>query len=113
VAKQSKEGVELLSDGRVKLIIDGDALILRRPKIGELRRFVESLETLTAATPEAKRSFMAGAEDVADWWKTIVAELSDGSIATDVDDLPVWLLAGDLMAQVIAHWREVPFLSGG
>jgi hypothetical protein len=108
-----KEGVELLSDGRVRLVVDGTPHTLRRPKIGELRTFIEAIETLGKGPTEADRSFMAGAEDVADWWRTVVSTLSDGALPDDLDDLPVWLLAGELLGTTITHWREVPYLSGG
>jgi hypothetical protein len=110
---KGKEGVELLSDGRVKLVVDGNAVVLRRPKIGEMRTLVEAIQSLPAAPEEGARSFMAGAEDIADWWRNVVATLSDGTLPEDIDDLPVWLLAGELLGSVITHWREVPYLSGG
>jgi hypothetical protein len=110
---KSKDGVELLSDGRVKLVIDGTSNVLRRPKIGELRTFVEAIESLGKNPTEADRSFMAGAEDVADWWRNVVATLSDGTLSQDLDELPVWLLAGELLGTTISHWREVPYQSGG
>jgi len=42
-----------------------------------------------------------------------VSTLSDGALPDDLDDLPVWLLAGELLGTTITHWREVPYLSGG
>jgi hypothetical protein len=31
----------------------------------------------------------------------------------DLDDYPVWMMNGELLANVQTHWREVPYLSGG
>ena len=51
MAKQ-KEGVDLLDDGQVRVVMDGKAHSLRRPKVGELRRFYEGVEAIAAAEKE-------------------------------------------------------------
>ncbi len=118
MAKQ-KEGVDLLDDGQVRVVMDGKAHSLRRPKVGELRRFYEGVETIAAAekeqTGDGRVSYLAGVDEVADWWRTVFTDLcaDDDVLPDDVDDWPVWLLSGNLMGRVLAHWREVPYLSGG
>lgn len=117
MAKQ-KEGVDLLDDGQVRVVFDGKAHTLRRPKLGELRRFYEGVETIAAAekadAEDGKLSYLAGVDEVADWWRIVFTELgADDVLPDDVDDWPVWLLSGNLMGKVLAHWREVPYLSGG
>jgi len=117
---KTKEGVDLLDDGQVRMAFDGRAVTLRRPKIGELRRLYEGVEAIAAAEQAeaekgARLSYLAGVDEVADWWRAVFDALApDGtSLPDDVDDWPVWLLSGSLMGQVLAHWREVPYLSGG
>jgi hypothetical protein len=111
-----KEGVELLPSGEVRMVVDGAALTLRRPKIGEMRDLWEALDAITAMERAAAESGetgpLVGAVETAGWWREVVATLSDGSIPDDDDDLPVWLLSGKLIGKVLAHWREVPYLPG-
>lgn len=118
MAKQ-KEGVDLLDDGQVRIVMDGKAHNLRRPKVGELRTFYEGVEAIAAAEKEqgeeGRVSYLAGVDEVADWWRTVFDALcgDDDVLPDDVDSWPVWLLSGSLMGRVLAHWREVPYLSGG
>jgi hypothetical protein len=116
MAKATREGVELLDDGRVRLVMDGTVRTLRRPKIGELRTLFTSIQAVGSKDKPASGDVGAfdGADEVAAWWREVVDTLGDGDpLPSDTDDLPVWILSGNLISKVAAHWREVPYLSGG
>jgi hypothetical protein len=115
---KNKDGVEFAPDGQIKLVVDGKPRVLRRPKIGELRQFMASIQNLANSTKDGvdKTDLLAGANEIAEWWSDVVTVLGaeDGEpLPTDVDELPVWLLSGKLIGEATAHWREVPYLSGG
>jgi hypothetical protein len=112
--KTNRDGVELLDDGRVRLVIDGTVRTLRRPKIGELRTLFTSIEAVGSKDRKPADGAFDGADDVASWWRDVVDTLGDGDpLPSDTDDLPVWILSGNLISKVATHWREVPYLSGG
>jgi hypothetical protein len=117
-AKKASDGVELAGDGRVVLTMDGVARTLRRPKIGELRTLFGNLDEVSKLEKETG-SVLSALGDTADalagWWATVVDMLGVDCdpLPGDPDDLPVWLLSGDLIGKVTSHWREVPYLSGG
>lgn len=112
------DGVDLLDNGQVLLRMNETEWRLRRPKIGELRTFYERMREVLEAqegTDDRWEAIRAG-EALADYWRQVVDSLrTDDELPfpEDVDDLPVWLLSGELMVKVENHWREVPYLSGG
>jgi hypothetical protein len=119
VAK-SREGVELLDDGRSRLVVDSVTFTLRRPKVGELRALYEGLGEVAAAEQAETQTgpaamFGDSAQLLAGWWGTVMTMLADkpDEFPADADDLPVWLLTPGLITKLTAHWREVPYLSGG
>lgn len=116
MAKPTREGVDLLDTGEVRLVVDGKAVTLRRPKVGELRTMWEGLDAVTSAERTVAESGavqpLAAAGETAAWWRTVADTLGDGGLPDDDDDFPVWLLSGSLIGRVLAHWREVPYLSG-
>lgn len=111
------DGVEFAADGQVKLVVDGVTHTLRRPKIGELRRFFAGIDDIAKLEKEAGKLSVLGdsAEALVEWWGDVVVVLCDDDLPlpADVDDLPVWLLSADLVTRTMNHWREVPYLSGG
>jgi len=117
-AKKVSDGVELAADGQVVLSMDGVARTLRRPKIGELRTLFGSLDDvskLEKETGSVLSSLGETADALAAWWGSVVHMLGVDcdDLPDDPDDLPVWLLSGDLIGKVTLHWREVPYQSGG
>lgn len=113
----ASDGVEFTDDGHIKVVVDGVTRLLRRPKIGELRSFMEGLGAITAAEKESGPVSGLGesAEALVGWWSDVIDTLcsDDLPLSTDVDDLPVWLLNAELVNRATSHWREVPYLSGG
>jgi len=115
MAKHVQDGVELLSDGRIRLVVDGESVVLRRPKIKELRRLQDLLMDVINAERESKglAEQLAVQEGIATYWSEAIAMLGDGGELPDADDLPVWLVSAVLINDAQTHWREVPYLSGG
>lgn len=118
VKRTASDGVELAGDGKVVLTMDGVARTLRRPKIGELRTLFGNLDEVSKLEKETG-SVLSALGDTADalagWWGTVVDLLGVDCdpLPDDPDEMPVWLLSGDLIGKVTGHWREVPYLSGG
>lgn len=105
--------------GRFSARIAGEVFLLRRPTIGETRRWIEQLEEYQAARKDARAdgSFdpVEFEDQIADWWRDVFATLDTkgGKFPDDVADLPPWLLAGDVIAETRAHWAAVPWGPGG
>lgn len=112
--------------GRFAARIAGQDYQLRRPTIGETRRWVEALTEVS----EDRKAAVAAAADAGDvydpvdyeaalidWWRDVFATLDTGKAAgvlpDDVGDLPPWLLDVQLVAEVRVHWSSVPWGPGG
>lgn len=108
------DGVDLLSDGRIKMVVAGEAITLARPTVGQLRQLYDLLAEIETAELEAedRRSQFAVTQKVANYWHTAVDLMGDGATLPAADDLPVWFLSLDLIVNVEKHWRAVPYLSG-
>jgi hypothetical protein len=134
--------LDLRRDGTVGITMpDGTEVDLRRPTLGEFRRWRMRLNELNdgnrrmaaqegqAAAADAEdehlspeeRIIRAGerrmAADVAaeersiDWWSEVIGTLSGED--TDPDRWPPFLLfAPDSMARTLEHWRAVPLAPG-
>jgi hypothetical protein len=110
------------SNGKLRLIVDGENYLLRRPKIGELRELEEAIteigaaeraELVAAAAEErAARDFT---QEILAWWRRVVTLLEEsGKTLPDVDDdLPAWMLNATLLGDARVVWREVPYGPGG
>jgi hypothetical protein len=105
----------MMTDGRMKLIIDGEVIMLRRPKVKQLRKLYDMLTAIDAAQKETDgiKMQLQATEQVTAYWRAAVDMLGDKSLDTDDDELPVWLLSVDLIIKAEQHWRSVPYLSGG
>lgn len=108
--------------GRFAARIAGKDYNLRRPTIGETRRWVEVLEQVNeerkAALAEAGADYDRTDFEAAlvDWWREVFATLDtkgDGELPDEIGDLPPWMLAVDLIAEARAHWSAVPWGPGG
>lgn len=112
---KNADGVDLLSDGRVKLVVAGETITLSRPTVGQLRDQYDLLAEIEDAERNAKdrRSQLAVTEQVANYWRKAVDAMGDGATLPASDDLPVWLLSVELIVKSEKHWRAVPYLSGG
>lgn len=109
--------------GRINARIAGKDYALRRPTIGETRKWVEDLEGLQAQRREALAElgddYDRAPFEVAliDWWRDVFRTLDTGKQAGDLpeddQDLPPWFLAGDLIAETRSHWSSVPWGPGG
>lgn len=125
------EGLSLKDDGTAALVIDGRALVIRRPKLGEFRKIRERLyeaqdanmqqvESPTDDTDaEARRAFLVAlrAEGEAaenrylEWLAEALTVLGVNDVPAR-DDLPAWAAMPTLASQLMAHWRDVPLASG-
>lgn len=127
------DGVKLLPNGCAEFVIEGITYMCRRPRFGELRRFVDAIMALDARHASALNSVEAIRKEVGDeaplppdatalyeqfmrdreditlaWHKDVVETLSDKKIAA-IEDLPGWMAVGDRIREIIEHWRTVPF----
>lgn len=114
--------------GRWELVLpDGTRFLLRRPNLGEQRRYEELLEEMAQdqraarlaeredreANPYPQREFEAR---LIGWWRLVVGELNtvDGAeLPEDDDDLPPWFIEANVLGETRVHWRSVPYGPGG
>jgi hypothetical protein len=117
--KRKPDSCEFPADGQIKITFGGVQRLLRRPTVGELKKFNKMLIDL------AQRQKVEGSEEVdldtmvtatLEWWCDVIDTLKGEDeipCPADLDDLPTWLTNADLMVKMQNHWREVPWASGG
>lgn len=121
-SNRANDEIEIKKDGQIRLRIDGESYLLRRPKIGELRRLEEATDAL--AVQERDEKIAAKAEErpprpmtdeILDWWRDVVETLEqkDQTLPVDNDDLPAWLASPQLLGDARLTWRTVPWGPGG
>lgn len=119
--KPKNDGCELLEDGKVRVTFGGTARTLQRPKIGQMKRYNARLMELAKVQNDAREAGESMdldevVEGTLQWWSEVIDDLKaedELPCPADSDDFPMWLMNSDLIVKVQAHWREVPYLSGG
>ncbi len=118
-AKRKADSCDFSEDGQVKIAFGGVVRTLRRPTVGELKRFnkmiMELAEAQKADKPETLDIDTMVSATLA-WWADVIDTLrgeDELPCPSDLDDLPTWLTNADLMVKMQNHWREVPWVSGG
>lgn len=121
-AKKKSDVCDFMDDGRVKLAFGGTVRTLRRPTIGESKRFNQLLmeiasqqKSIDTSNPTSEDLDAAFSSTLL-WWSEVINELRDENdlpAPEDPDDFPMWMLSPDLLVKIQTHWREVPWASGG
>jgi|694.fasta_scaffold02904_30 hypothetical protein len=119
--KIKNDACELLDDGKVRVTFGGASRTLERPKIGQMKRYNADLMDLAKHQNDARESGAdMNLDDVIqgtlEWWTQVIDELKGEDelpCPSDPDEFPMWLMNSDLIVKVQAHWREVPYISGG
>jgi hypothetical protein len=110
------------ANGTIECTVAGVQFDLRRPLLGEQRRFRDALqENIIAvereerALPEADRTDGITDEPLLAWWRDVITQLNikpGGELPTEDEDLPGWLLQGDLVQDTMRVWSSVPWAPG-
>lgn len=117
--KRKADLCDFVSDGQVKIVFGGSPRVLRRPTVGELKKFNKMLVDLASAhrdRPEESLDVDGMVAATLEWWEDVVNTLKgeeDLPAPSDTDDYPTWMMNTDLMVKIQNHWREVPWASGG
>lgn len=91
---------------------------LRRPKLKEYRTLVEAVGAMRddVATDDAAemttRDINKGMTRLLEWFQLVFSTLSGEALPPE-DDLPAWLIGGDVTRDLIAHWQATPSRRGG
>lgn len=116
-AQPPPDGVQFLSSGKVKFVIDGAPYLLRNPRIGEFRRLHEmwvegsqlpALEQLDHQLGWVKLLFNGDPES-----DPPQRGLSDHALPGNADEWPTWVGVANYQAKVMVHFRDVPLALGG
>lgn len=121
MATTTEDRFDASTSGTIKATIAGKRYTLRRPTLGENRRWVEHLTELQeqqAAAREANTYEPAEFEHALfDYWRDVFRTLDTskeaGELPDDDDALPPWFLAPELIVEVRQHWSSVPWGPGG
>jgi hypothetical protein len=119
--KKPKAELSLLPSGLIRMFIDGEDYLLRRPRGGEFKKLAERLAELREederrateinADPEKLRRVLyqgQHADDlVLDWVKDVFGMLCEKALPADAD-MPPWFENAVLPSRFLAHWREIP-----
>jgi hypothetical protein len=117
--KRKPDLCDFSSDGQVKIVFGGVQRILRRPNIGELKKFNKALSEISVPRDtENPQSFDVeeAITSMLNWWEDVIETLrgeDDLPPPSDLDEYPAWMMNADLMLKLQNHWREVPYPSGG
>jgi hypothetical protein len=111
------DGVQFLTSGKIRFVIEGAPYTLRNPRIGEFRRLHEmwvegsklpALEQLDHQLGWVKLLFNGDPE--AD---PPVRGLSDHPLPDNPDEWPTWVGVATYQAKTMIHFRDVPLALGG
>lgn len=120
--------IEINPNGTITMEMSGSSYHLRRPKIGELRDFIEQLREVQALVAEANalvadETASRDAKDdarwaynlaVLNWWREVVRVLDrTGQDLPEIDDCAPWLLSFPLIGEVRSSWESTPWGPGG
>jgi hypothetical protein len=89
---------------------------LRRPRLGEYRRTIERMTTLTEAVRSGSGrsdSFDTGVEATLEWLRGVFELLGDQGLPEVADECPAWLVSVDFARDLVAHWQTLPSRPGG
>jgi hypothetical protein len=109
------------ADGTVRFQFNGTGTIsLGRPTLKQYRNLVESLSDLRsrASGTTAEDGSVREGEEITlldlllEWYAVVFTELGDGPLP-DEENLPAWLLNGQIAADLVEHWQKVPSRRGG
>lgn len=121
-ANRAADEIEIKASGEIRLRIEGESYLLRRPKVGELRRLEEIVDRLAederaerVAAKAEERTARSFAPEILAWWQDVVETLEskDRTLPDDHDELPAWLANPQLLGDLRVCWREVPWAPGG
>lgn len=131
----SDESIEFLTPGgRIVVHFDDVAVPLRRPKLGELKRFRLSIVDVADDARRLREQHVRALDDVAEderpewiaarnrereaaseaaiigWWRDVFAALApSGVVPADADEWPPFLTMGvGIVDRCIEHWRSYP-----
>lgn len=113
MGKNSKDAdrVDAKPNGIVEFVLSGETYTLRRPTVGQLRSFEESLTEVADRTKEADPDKQTAA--LFDWWRSVFLAVGSKPLTLDDDDLPPWMPTAALIVELRQHWRSVPWGPGG
>jgi hypothetical protein len=122
MADTTTEAFDLKKNGTVFLRWEGQQegsiqeRTLRRPTLGQYRAFVELLGELSERGEGEEASLGSGLQATVNWLRIIfngdegrgVRGLSDRPLPDDDEELPAWLVSGDVARDLILHWQTSP-----
>lgn len=139
---EERSALDLRPDGRIVIAFESGEVTLRRPTLGQFRRWRMRLteisedglrlanqaraatdaeradEALTDADRMARRiqrsaeQHEASEEASIAWWTEVFETLAEGDVP-DVEAWPPFLVFGDeILGLVLQHWRQVPLAPG-
>lgn len=115
------DGLDVTPAGVLRMTASGQQYLLRRPKIGEMRRLEEELRTIGAdqraeldAARDEGRDPVPVDDRVLAWVRDAVATLerSGKTLPDDDDELPGWMLNPAFPSELRALWRSTPWTAG-
>jgi hypothetical protein len=122
----SDEFFQLNDNGTVDFGFGGITRTLARPTLGQYRRLLEKLGAARDSLvvdendPDAKQPRIEEQfEKLLEWFDDLFKMLAgegfprndDGSI--DEDSVPSWIIASDVVTDLVKHWQVVPSRRGG
>ncbi len=110
-SKPDVDRVDAKPNGTVEFVLAADTYTLRRPTVGQLRAFEESLNAVAEDTKDADLDAQQAA--LFGWWRSVFLAIGSRPLDLDDDDLPPWMPTAALIVEVRHHWRSVPWGPGG
>lgn len=123
---EEKQELNLLPNGLIRVVVEGEEHLLRRPKHGEFKKLSERLAELREederrateinADPEKLSRILYQGQHADDlvlaWVKEVFDLLSPKALPADADT-PPWFENASLPRLFLDHWREIPLARSG
>lgn len=129
-ADELEDGIELISDGRMSIVIEGQTYKTRRIRLGELLKSMETIGDIEKQNAQVVKSVLdengviiddkmdefAAFQlrrqlDIAAWLKTLIETLTDKKLAA-VEELPAWMGSNANVGAIMNHLTSAPFRPG-
>jgi hypothetical protein len=106
--------LDFKTDGTVKMMFNDTKITLARPNLKQYRALTElaiamrdDLIKIDEVDSDAVSTVSQVNELLFGWISQVFEELGDKKLP-DEDELPPWIIAGDLSRQLIEHWQAIP-----
>ena len=107
-AEEGADDILFMKDGRVRVVANGVAYMLRRPNLGLFKKY----RLLITNPADELNDGETDIDFMVRYLREMFSELSDRPLPDDDNEIAPWLPSAMFAVQLVAHWQEVPLARG-